>query len=64
MNGSRVASELLKDIRDHIGCLYQLAECLSMIDLLLSFAHNCTLSDYGECWHVILSLISNFSLIL
>ena len=45
-----VVSELLNEIRDHIGCLYKLAELVSMIDMLVSFAHLCTLSDYGEYW--------------
>ncbi|XP_032231017.2 mutS protein homolog 4 [Nematostella vectensis] len=41
-----VVSELLSDIRDQIGCLYKLAELVSMLDMLVSFAHICTLSDY------------------
>ena len=44
-----VVSELLKQIRDHIGCLYKLTECVSMLDMLMAFAHNCTLSEYGKC---------------
>ena len=42
-------SELLNDIREHIGCLYELTECVSMLDMLVSFAHNCTLCNYGSC---------------
>lgn len=42
-----VISELMKEIVEHIGCLYQLTECVSMIDMLVAFAHNCTLSEYG-----------------
>ncbi|XP_063952097.1 mutS protein homolog 4-like [Lytechinus pictus] len=41
-----VVSQLLNDIREHVGCLYKLAECVSVIDMLVSFAHTCTLSDY------------------
>ncbi|XP_072181746.1 mutS protein homolog 4-like [Diadema setosum] len=41
-----VVSKLLNDIREHVGCLYKLAECVSVIDMLVSFAHVCTLSDY------------------
>lgn len=41
-----VVSELMKEICESISCLYQLAEAVSMIDMLLSFAHNCTLSSY------------------
>ena len=44
----RVVSELLSEIRDHMGCLYKLAELVSVMDVLVSFAHLCTLSDYGE----------------
>lgn len=43
-----VISELMKDIVDHIGCLYQLAECVSMIDMLQSFAHNAMLSENSK----------------
>ncbi|XP_033098705.1 mutS protein homolog 4-like [Anneissia japonica] len=41
-----VVNELFNDIREHIGCLYQLTECVSMLDMLTSFAHVCTLRDY------------------
>ncbi|XP_064639477.1 mutS protein homolog 4-like [Lineus longissimus] len=41
-----VITELLNDIRDQIGCLYKLTECVATLDMLLSFAHACTLSDY------------------
>ena len=44
----RVVNELLKNIREHLGCLYNLIECISMLDMLVSFAHNCTLSEYGQ----------------
>ena len=44
-----VVSELLSEIREHMGCLYKLAELVSVLDMLVSFAHLCTLSDYGEC---------------
>ena len=43
-----MVSELLSEIRDHMGCLYKLAELVSVLDMLVSFAHLCTLSDYGE----------------
>ncbi|KAK6172054.1 hypothetical protein SNE40_018018 [Patella caerulea] len=36
----------MKDIRQHVGCLYKLSEAVSMIDMLVSFAHACTLSSY------------------
>ncbi|KAK3734853.1 hypothetical protein QZH41_017561, partial [Actinostola sp. cb2023] len=41
-----VVSELLREIRDCIGCLYKLGELVSSLDLLTSFSHLCTLSDY------------------
>ena len=41
-----VLSELLADIRDQIGCLYKLTECVAVMDMLHAFAHACTLSDY------------------
>lgn len=44
----RVVSELLSEIREHMGCLYKLAELVSVMDMLVSFAHLCTLSDYGR----------------
>ena len=44
----RVVSELLNEIRSHIGCLYKLTECVALLDMLTSFAHACTLSSYGQ----------------
>ncbi|KAK3612393.1 hypothetical protein CHS0354_031987 [Potamilus streckersoni] len=41
-----VVKELLIDIRDQIGCLYKLTECVSMLDMLLGFAHACTVSNF------------------
>lgn len=41
-----VVSELLADIREYVGCLYKLSEAVSMLDMLIGFAHACTLSDY------------------
>ncbi|XP_068717074.1 mutS protein homolog 4-like [Montipora capricornis] len=41
-----VVSELLSEIREHVGCLYKLAELVSVLDMLVSFAHLCTLSNY------------------
>ncbi len=40
--------ELLSDIREQIGCLYKLTESVAMLDMLHSFAHSCTVSDYGR----------------
>ncbi|XP_028395701.1 mutS protein homolog 4-like [Dendronephthya gigantea] len=41
-----VVSELLAGIRDQIGCLYKLSDCVATLDLLVSFAHSCTLAEY------------------
>ncbi|XP_065888860.1 mutS protein homolog 4-like isoform X5 [Dysidea avara] len=41
-----VVSDLLNEIRSHIGCLYKLTECVAVLDMLTSFAHACTLSSY------------------
>ncbi|XP_064400656.1 mutS protein homolog 4-like isoform X2 [Halichondria panicea] len=41
-----VLKELLSDIREQIGCLYKLTESVAMLDMLHSFAHSCTVSDY------------------
>ena len=43
-----VVSELLTEIRDQIGCLYKLSDCVATLDLLVSFAHSCTLAEYGK----------------
>ena len=48
LNVHRVVSELLSEICEHMGCLYKLAELVSVIDMLVSFAHLCTLSDNGK----------------
>lgn len=43
---SIVVKDLLKDVRGFLGCLYQLTDCVAMLDMVVAFAHNCTLSDY------------------
>ncbi|XP_063284105.1 mutS protein homolog 4 [Pelobates fuscus] len=64
-----IVCKLLSEIYEHIHCLYKLADTVSMLDLLLSFAHACTLSDYvrpeftdtlaiKQGWHPILEKIS------
>ena len=45
-----VMTELLNGVRDCIGCLYKLSESVAMLDMLVAFAHACTLSDYGMYW--------------
>ena len=44
----RVVSEMLEKVREYIGSLHKLAECVSMLDMLVSLAHACSLSNYGE----------------
>ncbi|ELU10757.1 hypothetical protein CAPTEDRAFT_92723, partial [Capitella teleta] len=46
MMSNMVVSQLLSDIRQHMDCLYKLSECVAMLDMLIGFTHNCTLSDY------------------
>uniref|UniRef100_A0A8C5R1I9 MutS protein homolog 4 n=1 Tax=Leptobrachium leishanense TaxID=445787 RepID=A0A8C5R1I9_9ANUR len=64
-----IVCKLLSEIYEHIHCLYKLSDTVSMLDMLLSFAHACTLSDYTrpeftdtmaikQGWHPILEKIS------
>ncbi|XP_062834205.1 mutS protein homolog 4 isoform X2 [Anolis carolinensis] len=43
-----IVCKLLSEIYEHIHCLYKLSDTVSMLDMLQSFAHACTLSDYGS----------------
>ncbi|XP_053247997.1 mutS protein homolog 4 isoform X3 [Podarcis raffonei] len=64
-----IVCKLLSEIYEHIHCLYKLSDAVSMLDMLQSFAHACTLSDYvrpeftdtlaiKEGWHPVLEKIS------
>uniref|UniRef100_A0A8C6WBT6 DNA mismatch repair protein n=1 Tax=Nannospalax galili TaxID=1026970 RepID=A0A8C6WBT6_NANGA len=64
-----IVCKLLSEIYEYIHCLYKLSDTVSMLDMLLSFAHACTLSDYvrpeftdtlaiKQGWHPILEKIS------
>ncbi|XP_031231777.1 mutS protein homolog 4 isoform X3 [Mastomys coucha] len=64
-----IVCKLLSEIYEHIHCLYKLSDAVSMLDMLQSFAHACTLSDYvrpeftdtlaiKQGWHPILERIS------
>lgn len=44
----RVVTKLMNDIRGHMGCLYNLTDCVALLDMLASFATSCTLSQYGK----------------
>uniref|UniRef100_A0A7N6AI53 DNA mismatch repair protein n=1 Tax=Anabas testudineus TaxID=64144 RepID=A0A7N6AI53_ANATE len=41
-----VICQLLRTIHEHIHCLYKLSDAVSMLDMLLSLANACTISDY------------------
>ncbi|XP_075918422.1 mutS protein homolog 4-like [Petromyzon marinus] len=43
-SSSRVLSKLFAEIREDIVCLYKLADAVSMVDMLLAFAHRTTLT--------------------
>lgn len=45
---SRVVCQLLNTVHEHIHCLYKLSDAVSMLDMLLSLANACTISDYGK----------------
>nr|XP_025972195.1 mutS protein homolog 4 [Dromaius novaehollandiae] len=64
-----IVCKLLNEIYEYIHCLYKLSDVVSMLDMLLSFAHACTLSDYvrpeftdtlaiKQGWHPILEKIA------
>ncbi|KAA0711441.1 MutS protein -like protein 4 [Triplophysa tibetana] len=41
-----VVSRFLVEVYEHIHCLYKLSDAVSMLDMLLSLAHACTVSEY------------------
>lgn len=41
-----VICQLLSTVHEHIHCLYKLSDAVSMLDMLLSLANTCTISDY------------------
>ncbi|KAJ7418759.1 mutS protein-like protein 4 [Willisornis vidua] len=69
LEDTRIVCKLLNEIYEHIHCLYKLSDIVSMLDMLLSLAHTCTLSDYvrpeftdtlaiKQGWHPILEKIA------
>ncbi|KAF9131365.1 MutS protein msh4 [Mortierella sp. 14UC] len=42
----KIVSDLSSNIRGEIGALYKASEAIAMLDMLLSFAHQCTISDF------------------
>ncbi|KAG9336429.1 hypothetical protein JZ751_002776, partial [Albula glossodonta] len=43
-----VVCQLLGTVHEHVHCLYKLSDAVSMLDMLLSLANACTISDYGK----------------
>ncbi|XP_039522600.1 mutS protein homolog 4 isoform X2 [Pimephales promelas] len=41
-----VVSKLLNEVYENIYCLYKLSDAVSMLDMILSLAHACTVSNY------------------
>ncbi|KAJ7990722.1 hypothetical protein DPEC_G00289860 [Dallia pectoralis] len=41
-----VVCQLLNTVHEHIHCLYKLSDAVSMLDMLLSLANACTISEY------------------
>ncbi|KAM9542038.1 mutS protein homolog 4 isoform 5-T5 [Guaruba guarouba] len=69
LEDTRIVCKLLNEVYEHIHCLYKLSDIVSMLDMLLSFAHACTLSNYvrpeftdtvaiKQGWHPILEKIA------
>ena len=56
----RVMKELLMSVREFISVLYKLSEIISTLDMLLAFAHACTLSSYGQCLLLVLYVVLTF----
>lgn len=42
----KIVGDLSSEIRSEIGALYKASEAIAMLDMLLSFAHQCTVGDY------------------
>jgi len=42
----KIVGDLSSEIRCEIGALYKASEAIAMLDMLLSFAHQCTVADY------------------
>lgn len=54
----RVICQLLQTIHEHVHCLYKLSDAVSMLDMLLSLANACTVSEYGNYEPPLLSCLS------
>jgi len=36
------------ELRQQMICLYEMANCIAVLDLLTAFAHNCTMHSYSQ----------------
>lgn len=59
LSANRVICQLLRNVHEHIHCLYKLSDAVSMLDMLLSLANACTISHYGKYEPLLLSCLSN-----
>ncbi|KAJ1972833.1 MutS protein msh4 [Dimargaris verticillata] len=48
----KALQEVLAKVQTHTALLYQLSQSLAELDLVLSFANQCTLSEYGNKLHI------------
>ena len=54
-----VISDLLQSLRESIGCLYKLSECVAMLDLMVALTQVCSVSEYGKSfWSLLLYLLA------
>jgi len=44
----RVLSEFMVELRQQLGCLYDLANSVAVLDMLAAFAYMCTLNSYSQ----------------
>lgn len=51
-NHCSTVTELLERFHADIGVLYKVTEAIAMLDMLLSFAHSCSLSQHGMCAYI------------
>lgn len=42
-----VISDLLQSLRERVGCLYKLSECVAMLDLVVALTQVCSVLEYG-----------------
>ncbi|KAF9575457.1 MutS protein msh4 [Mortierella alpina] len=42
----KIVGDLSSKVRTEVGALYKASECVALLDMLLSFAHQCTVNEY------------------